>query len=168
MTPNLEDAIELALRAHRGQMDKAGQPYILHPLRVMLSLATEVERMVGVLHDVVEDTREKPCAEDRITFEKLREWGYPEAVVEAIERLTKLPEEEGEAGYARFVERVKGNALARRVKLADLADNLDVSRLEPPLDERDLARVNRYLDALRTLNDGDSITHGASLGGAIL
>lgn len=151
MTPTLEDAIKLALRAHRGQSDKAGQPYILHPLRVMLSLDTEEERMVGVLHDVVEDTREKPRPEDRITFEKLREWGYPDSVVEAIEHVTKRPEEEGEEGYRFFVERAKRNALARKVKLADLADNLDVSRLAPPLRHSDLERINRYLDALRTL-----------------
>ena len=148
--PSLEDAIKLALRAHRGQTDKAGQPYILHPLRVMLSLEAEEERMVGVLHDVVEDTRNN-AAEDRITFEKLREWGYPCSVVEALEHVTKLPEEEGEEGYARFIGRAKGNALARRVKLADLADNLDVSRLTPPLDDWARRRLNRYLDALRAL-----------------
>ena len=148
--PNLEDAIKLALCAHRGQTDKAGQPYILHPLRVMLSLETEEERMVGVLHDVVEDTRDN-AAEDRISFGKLQEWGYPCSVVEALEHVTKLPEEEGEEGYRSFVERVKKNALARRVKLADLADNLDVSRLTPPLDDWARRRLNRYLDALRAL-----------------
>jgi (p)ppGpp synthase/HD superfamily hydrolase len=153
MTPTLEDTIKLALCAHRGQEDKAGQPYILHPLRVMLSLETEEERMVGVLHDVVEDTRDY-ASEGRITFDRLREWGYPDSVVEALKHVTKLPEEEGEEGYRRFVERVKRNALARRVKLADLADNLDVTRLKPPLKHSDLERINRYLDAVRTLTEG--------------
>ncbi len=145
--PTLEDAIELALRAHRGQVDKAGQPYILHPLRVMLSLETEHERMVGVLHDVVEDTG--------ITLDDLRARGYPEVVVEALERVTKRPEEEGEEGYRRFIARIKreGSPFAIRVKLADLADNLDLSRLAPPLDDKTLARLNRYLDAARVLKE---------------
>jgi (p)ppGpp synthase/HD superfamily hydrolase len=151
--PSLEDAIELALGAHRGQTDKAGQPYVLHPLRVMLALDADEARMVGVLHDVVEDTRDKPCPEDRITFEKLASWGYPEPVIAALDRVTKLPDESGDEGYRRFIQRVKGNALARKVKLADLADNLDVSRLKPPLDEWDLKRLNRYLDATRTLSE---------------
>lgn len=152
MMPTLEDAIKLALCAHRGQVDKASQPYILHPLRVMLSLETEEERMVGVLHDVVEDTRDN-APEDRITVEKLRARGYPDRVVEALRHVTKLPEEEGDEGYRHFIARIKreGNSLAIGVKLADLADNLDVSRLEPPLDQKALERLNRYLDALRTL-----------------
>ncbi len=143
--PTLEDAIELAVRAHRGQVDKAGQPYILHPLRVMLSLETEAERMVGVLHDVVEDTG--------ITLDDLRARGYPDEVVEALACVSKRPEEEGEAGYPHFIARIRreGSPLAIRVKLADLADNLDVSRLTPPLDDKTLARLNRYLDAMRVL-----------------
>ena len=153
--PTLEDAIKLALCAHRGQVDKAGQPYMLHPLRVMLSLETEEERMVGVLHDVVEDTRGKPCPEDRITVERLSELGYPDGVVQAVECVTKRPEEAGEEGYRRFIARIRreGSPLAVKVKLADLADNLDVSRLEPPLRGGDLERLNRYLDALRRLKE---------------
>ncbi len=150
--PTVEDAISLALRAHRGQVDKAGQPYLLHPLRVMLDLETDEERMAGVLHDVVEDTRDH-APEDRITLERLREWGYPDEVVRAIACVTKRPEEAGEEGYQTFIARVRreGSPLAVRVKLADLADNLDVGRLTPPLDRKDLGRLNRYLEARRTL-----------------
>src|SRR5687767_2629355 len=77
----LERAIAIAAQAHAGQVDKAGQPYILHPLRVMLRLATEEERIVGVLHDVVEDTP--------VSLQQLRDEGFSESVLSAVEALTK-------------------------------------------------------------------------------
>jgi len=128
--PTIEDAIVLAAQSHRGQVDKAGAPYILHPLRVMLRLKGEADRIAAVLHDVIEDTR--------ITEEFLREQGYREEVLRALDALTRR---EGES-YADFIERVAGNPLARRVKLADLADNLDASRLPKiaPKDREGLAR----------------------------
>lgn len=129
--PTLEDAILLAVQAHRGQVDKAGQPYILHVLRVGLRFNSDVERMVGVLHDVIEDTGH--------TLDGLREMGYPAEVLEALDCLTKR---EGET-YEQFVERLKTNPLARQVKIADLEDNLDLRRL-PGLTEKDLARVEKY------------------------
>jgi (p)ppGpp synthase/HD superfamily hydrolase len=141
----LEDAISLAVQAHRGQVDKAGQPYILHPLRVMLGLDTEAERLAGVLHDVVEDTRDRE-PEGRITLATLRQLGFPEIVVEALDCLTRR---EGES-YEDFIQRLKPNPLARRVKLADLTDNLDVRRLES-IGERDLERLNRYIRARQAL-----------------
>ncbi|MDY7231832.1 GTP pyrophosphokinase [Hyalangium rubrum] len=116
-TPTLEDAIALAVEAHRGQRDKVGQTYILHPLRVMMRLETEAERMAAILHDVVEDTP--------YTLERLRALGYPEEVLSALECLTKR---EGET-YEAFIERIRPHSLARRVKLADLEDNMDVRRL---------------------------------------
>jgi (p)ppGpp synthase/HD superfamily hydrolase len=129
--PTLEDAIALAVEAHRGQRDKAGKTYILHPLRVMMRLETETERMVAVLHDVVEDSS--------WTLERLREAGYPEEVLGALDRLTKR---KGET-YEAFIERVLPHPLARRVKLADLEDNLDVRRL-PSVTEKDAQRLARY------------------------
>ena len=129
--PTLEDAIALAVQAHRGQRDKAGQTYILHPLRVMMRLEGECERMTAVLHDVVEDSD--------WTLERLRELGYPEEVLGALECLTKR---EGET-YEAFIERVAPNPLARRVKLADLEDNMDVRRL-PDVTPKDAARLARY------------------------
>ncbi len=149
--PNLEDAIALAAQVHRGQRDKAGQTYILHPLRVMLSLDAEEERVVGILHDVVEDTRDRP-PEERVTLARLRALGYPDAVVAALDCLTRR---EGES-YEEFVARLKPNPLARRVKLADLDDNLDVRRLAArgsggTLGPQDLERLNRYLAARRSL-----------------
>ncbi|MFY0573505.1 HD domain-containing protein [Cystobacter fuscus] len=138
--PTLEDALELAVRAHRGQLDKAGQPYILHPLRVMARLDTETERVVALLHDVVEDTP--------YTLERLRELGYGEDVLGALERLTKA---EGE-DYAAFIERVRPHPLARRVKLADLEDNMDVRRL-PAVTAKDAERLARYRAAWARLKD---------------
>jgi (p)ppGpp synthase/HD superfamily hydrolase len=129
--PTLEDAIALAVEAHRGQRDKAGQTYILHPLRVMMRLDTDAERMAAILHDVVEDTP--------YTLERLRALGYPEEVLGALDCLTKR---EGET-YEAFIERVRPHPLARRVKLADLEDNMDVRRL-PTVGPKDAERLARY------------------------
>ncbi|HEX5753283.1 MAG TPA: GTP pyrophosphokinase [Archangium sp.] len=140
-TPTLEDAIALAVEAHRGQRDKAGQTYILHPLRVMMRLETDTERMVAVLHDVVEDS---PW-----TLERLRGLGYPEEVLSALDCLTKR---EGET-YEAFIERVLPHPLARRVKRADLEDNMDVRRL-PAVTARDAERLARYRAAWARLQEG--------------
>jgi (p)ppGpp synthase/HD superfamily hydrolase len=132
--PTLEDAILLAVQAHRGQRDKVGQPYVLHPLRMMSRLYGEEERMAAVLHDVVEDTPH--------TLEELRALGYPETVVAAVDCLTRRANE----SYEEFVARAKANPVARRVKLADLEDNMDLRRL-PQVTEKDRERFNRYLRA---------------------
>ena len=138
--PGLEEAIALAVQAHRGQRDKAGQTYILHPLRVMLRLETDAERMVAVLHDVVEDSA--------WTLEQLRAAGYPEDVLGALDCLTKR---EGES-YEAFIERVRPHALARRVKLADLEDNMDVRRLMA-VTPKDAERLARYRAAWARLKE---------------
>ena len=138
--PTLEDAIALAALAHRGQADKAGQPYVLHPLRLMLSVEGEHARMAAVLHDVVEDTD--------WTIERLREAGYPEIVLRALDHLTKR---EGEA-YPDFIARAALDPVARVVKLADLADNMDLRRLPNPT-PKDHARLDRYRAAWRQLTD---------------
>src|SRR6185503_15040426 len=112
MKPTLEDAIRLAVEAPHGQRDKVGQPYILHPLRVMFRLTTEAEQIVGVLHDVVEDTK--------YTFDDLRRLGYSEQILEALDGVTRRESE----SYEEFVLRSKKNPIARKVKLADLDDNM--------------------------------------------
>jgi (p)ppGpp synthase/HD superfamily hydrolase len=144
---NLQRAIEIATEAHRDQTDKAGAPYLLHPLRVMMSLDTDEERIVGVLHDVVEDGPDW-------TFERLEEEGFSPAVIEALRLVTKRPEDKGdsEAVYVAFARRAKGNKIARRVKMADILDNLNASRLLS-LTEKDMRRMNRYLAGLRELRD---------------
>lgn len=144
---NLQRAIEIAAEAHREQTDKAGAPYLLHPLRVMMALETDEERIVGVLHDVVEDG-------PGWTFERLEKEGFAQSVLEALHLVTKRPEDGGdsEAVYVNFVRRTKGNKIARRVKIADILDNLNASRLSA-LTEKDMRRMNRYLAALRELRD---------------
>ena len=134
----LERAIEIACRAHAGQVDKAGAPYILHPLRIMLAVRSPEARMVAVLHDVVEDSA--------VTLEQLRTEGFPAALVAAVAALTKRDGEEYEA----FIRRVAPNALAREVKLADLRDNSDLSRIGNPT-EKDRARIEKYRRAIAYL-----------------
>jgi guanosine-3',5'-bis(diphosphate) 3'-pyrophosphohydrolase len=127
----LERAIAIAAEAHAGEFDRAGQPFILHPIRVMIRLAGSEERIVAVLHDVVEDTS--------ITLDYLRDAGFSEVVVNAIEALTKLP---GETRL-QAAERAAVNPIARSVKLADNADNMDLSRIVSPT-EKDYARIREY------------------------
>ena len=134
----LERAIEIAVSAHKGQLDKAGAPYVLHPLRVMLSLTTEDERIVGVLHDVVEDSE--------WTFDLLRAEGFSEEIIEALRSVTKV---EGE-GYDAFAARARANPIGRKVKIADLTDNMDLRRISEPTD-RDFERLKRYSRALAFL-----------------
>jgi (p)ppGpp synthase/HD superfamily hydrolase len=127
----LERAIEIAASAHRGQTDKGGEPYILHPLRVMLRMTTLEEKIVAVLHDVVEDS---PW-----TLEDLAQEGFAPSVISAIESLSKL------AGEDRLsaARRAAVNPLARAVKLADNAENSDLSRIQNPL-PKDLERLEQY------------------------
>lgn len=136
----LEDAIRLAVQAHRGQKDKAGAPYILHPLKLMLRMRSEVERMVAVLHDVVEDTP--------YTLLGLQQAGYPEPVLEALDCLTRR----GNETYEEFIERVKANPLARKVKIADLEDNMDIRRISDP-QEKDMERLKKYRRAWSELTE---------------
>ena len=151
---NLEKAIKIAVEAHTGQVDKGGNPYILHPLRVMLSLNSEEERIVGVLHDVVED-----C--EGWTWERLREQGCSDEIIEALKSVSKTPEEEKQFKkmddtnekldhYLEFVKRAKFNKIGRNVKAADIKDNLDISRIDD-ITERDIDRLNRYKAALKLL-----------------
>jgi (p)ppGpp synthase/HD superfamily hydrolase len=141
---NLQRAIEIAVKAHgdEGHVDKGGSPYILHPFRVMLSLKTEEERIVGVLHDVIED-----CPD--WTFDRLREEGFSEVVIAGLQSVTKTSEDED---YDEFVSRCVANPIGRRVKIADITDNLDVTRLGT-LTEKDIKRLNKYKKALMVLHE---------------
>ena len=130
----LNKAIEIANRAHTGQVDKGGEPYILHPLRVMMSLTNEVERICAVLHDVIEDSK--------LTFEDLRSEGFSEEILSALDCLTKR---HGES-YNDFICRIISNETACRVKLADLSDNMNTARIKNP-SEKDQERLIKYRDA---------------------
>jgi (p)ppGpp synthase/HD superfamily hydrolase len=136
----LEQAIAFAALCHEGQKDKAGETYILHPLRVMGRLRTLAERRVAVLHDVVED-----CG---VTLAQLRKLGIPAREVRAVDALTRR---HGEP-YLAFVARAGEDALARRVKLADLADNMDERRLAKLPPERREALVEKYTAAKALLD----------------
>ena len=138
MTQTLERAIAIAAAAHAGQLDKGGAPYILHPLKVMLRMTTLEERIVAVLHDVVED-----CD---ISLDDLRKEGFSEEVLTAIQSVTKVPGE----SYEDFVERAAQNPIGRVVKLADLEENSDISRIASPSWE-DLERIEKYRRAIARL-----------------
>ncbi|MBI1367644.1 MAG: HD domain-containing protein [Planctomycetes bacterium] len=136
-TAFVSDAIGIAVKAHAGAVDKAGSPYILHPLRVMLAQQDDNARIAGVLHDVVEDTD--------VSFDDLAAAGIPPAVLDALRLLTH----DG-TPYEQYIERLKSNPIARAVKLADLQDNMDVRRL-PEVTERDAKRLTKYIKAWRLL-----------------
>jgi (p)ppGpp synthase/HD superfamily hydrolase len=134
----LEKAIHIAVQAHAGQTDKAGSPYILHPLRLMLEMRSETEMIAAVLHDVVEDSE--------WTLDTLRAEGFSEEILSAADCLTRR---QGES-YTAFIERIKENAIARRVKLADLEDNMDITRISI-LTEKDVKRLKKYHHAWKKL-----------------
>ena len=137
----LDRAKAIATSAHDGQVDKAGKPYIKHPMRVMNMGKTVEEKIAGVLHDVVEDSD--------WTFEMLEKEGIPKDVLDALRCVTKLSEDEN---YDHFIERVKTNPLAVKVKLNDLKDNMDITRLGE-VAEKDLGRLNKYIRAYRQLTE---------------
>lgn len=136
----IEKSLAIALRAHTGVTDKAGHAYILHPLRVMAKMTTDNEMSAALLHDVIEDSD--------ITAADLLSEGIPSEVVDAVLCLTKC---EGES-YQDFVLRAKQNPIARKVKIADIEDNINVLRIAQ-LTEKDLARVAKYHTAWQFLND---------------
>ena len=153
---NLEKAIKIAVEAHTAQVDKGGNPYILHPLRVMLSLDSEEERIVGVLHDVVEDCK-------GWSWERLKEQGCSDKLIEALKSVSKTLEEEKQFKemddpnkkmdhYLQFIKRAKANKIGRHVKAADIRDNLDISRIDD-ITESDINRLNRYKKALSILTE---------------
>lgn len=145
-TELLDKAIALAQTAHANQVDKAGAPYIDHPLRVMNSLNSYTEKIVGVLHDSIEDSE--------LTLEDLENAGFPDEVLEAIEAITKRPQED----YQIYLNRVMGNAIllrrryanALRVKIADMLDNMDIKRIAEPT-EKDGKRLKKYQEVLPQL-----------------
>lgn len=127
----IERAIAIASAAHAGQFDKAGQPYIFHPLRVMFRVSSAHAQIAAVLHDVVEDSS--------VTLEQLAQQGFAPEVLQAILALTKLP---GETRL-QAAQRAAADPVAREVKLADNAENMDLSRIPNP-SEKDYARCREY------------------------
>jgi (p)ppGpp synthase/HD superfamily hydrolase len=151
--PTLEDAIALAAHWHLGQRypSLTGEPFILHPLRVMLQVDADEPRIIAVLHDVLEDTA---CS-----VVDLRRAGYSEQVIKALDHLTRR---DGEA-YEPYIERIAENTLAQQVKLADLTDNLaNNRRLAGVSARRDVQeRITRYERAIARLQAATAATANA-------
>ncbi len=132
---SIEDALSLAIEKFRGVTDKDGQPYILHLLRVMLAAQDSDGQIVALLHDIVEDTS--------VTLSELRDRGFSETVIQAIECLTHRPED----SYATYIVRMKQNPLASICKLADLHDNYRLDRVayRDGYIQQDAHRIQRYV-----------------------
>jgi (p)ppGpp synthase/HD superfamily hydrolase len=134
----LERAVEIAAKHHAGDTDKAGKPYLLHPLRLMFAVSTDFEKMAAVLHDVVEDTS--------VTLDDLKSEGFPPDVVSAVDALTKRKGETRLEAAARAAQ----DPIARVVKIADVTDNMDISRISDPV-EKDFERLREYVKVKKLL-----------------
>ena len=133
-----DKAVQIATRAHAGQHDKAGEDYILHPLRVAERCESPKAKIVALLHDTIEDTD--------VTEEYLRQQGFPDGIVDAVLCVTRR---EGE-DYEAYIRRAAANPIGLHVKIADLEDNMDIRRL-PDITDRDVVRLRKYLRAWRYL-----------------
>ncbi len=143
MVPSIEESIALSAKAHEGQFDKVRQPYILHPLRVMLMMLTFAERTVAILHDVIEDTD--------VTLDELKGRGYPPVILAALDSVTKRKGER----YEDYVKRAAINTLGRKVKKADLLDNFSPVR-HFSLGQQDRDRLDhKYTKALDMLREAE-------------
>lgn len=129
--PDLQRALEIAVTAHKGQVQKSGAPYVLHPLRLMFLVDSEEEQIAAVLHDVVEDTHWE--------LAELKSEGFSQVVLDALDCLTH---QDG-VDYKSYIEKVASNSVARAVKLADLRDNMNVIRL-PEMNQQALDRIEKY------------------------
>ena len=138
--PNIEQAISIALAAHKGQRDKANAPYILHPLRLMHQCSTPEEMIVALLHDVVEDSE--------LELADLQKMGFSSKVISAVDCLTKRACE----SYDSFIARVCLNKLATSIKIKDIEDNMNLNRLEN-ISDKDIERLKKYHNALKILKE---------------
>ena len=138
MVNDLNKAIQIACEAHQGQTDKAGKPYILHPLRLLLKFSNIDEQITAVLHDVIEDSD--------FTLDDLKNSEFSDSILIAVDCLTKKTN----VDYSLYLEQVSRNELARKIKIEDLRDNLDLSRLNT-IESKDLDRVKKYHEALKFL-----------------
>ena len=138
----IEKSLEIALMAYSGKTDKAGKTYVLHPLRLMLQMETEEEMAVALLHDVIEDSE--------VTAEDLLRNGIPSTVVKAVQCLTKQDEEDYEA----FIDRILENKLAKKIKKADIEDNINILRLTTVTD-KDFERLEKYHKAWHRIHESD-------------
>ena len=143
MAATIDDALELVTYHFRGMTDKDGEPYVMHCLRVMMGVSDPLAQQAAVMHDLIEDTP--------LTIDDLRDRGFCEPVLTAVDLLTHRRHE----NYSTYVVRIKGNAIARQVKLSDLRDNAALNRVLYREDriEGDLQRIQRYLLSYQYLTD---------------
>lgn len=135
-----EKAMQIAIKVHRGQLDKGGNDYINHPIRVSENCSLDEEKVVALLHDTIED--------GDITADYLLMQGFPRGIVDAILSVSRNKDE----SYFAFILRCKDNPIGRRVKIADLKDNMDITRLKE-LTENDIERLKKYHKAYKMLNE---------------
>lgn len=136
-------AMKVCYKAHAGQVDVGGIPYVFHPVHVAEQMEDEETTVVALLHDVVEDTR--------YTLKDLSNMGFSEAIVNAIEVLTH----DDDTSYEDYIRRVANNSIARRVKIEDLKHNMDENRLNRALSEADKRRIQKYKKALHELQEAE-------------
>ena len=141
---DLNTALLIAAKAHAGQKRSNGTPYILHPIRVMMKMNTEEEMIVAALHDTIEDS-------DTVDENKFKTHGFSDRVITAVSTLTKIKGED----YEDYLNRVVDNKLARRVKIADLQDNMNLAEL-PKVDDYVLKRAAKYHGALKFLQEAEA------------
>ena len=135
-------ALRLCFDAHKEQTDKTGMPYVFHPFHLAEQMKDEISTVCALLHDVVEDTD--------YTLEDLSKMGYPSEVIDVLKLLTHDPE----VTYFDYVKAISVNHIAKQVKLADLAHNSDLSRLEEgEIDEWATARTEKYKKAIEILSE---------------
>lgn len=139
MSSLLTNALQIARKAHENQFDKGGSPYILHPIFVASLVNTEYEKATALLHDVIEDSE--------LTLQHLKDAGIPTDVIQAVELVTKKPH----LDYFEYLESIKENEIARKVKLADLTHNSDKSRLNM-ISNKDIIRLEKYQKAIEYLS----------------
>ena len=137
-TEKTKKALKLCFEAHKDQVDKSGLPYVFHPFHLAEQMQDENTTIVALLHDVVEDTD--------YTLDDLRAMGFGDEVIEALSYMTHDPA----VPYMEYVARIRENDIARRVKLADLRHNSDITRLDS-IDQKALDRVAKYAQAIRLL-----------------
>ena len=135
-----EKAMQIAIKVHRGQLDKGGNDYINHPIRVSENCSLDEEKIVALLHDTIED--------GDITADYLLMQGFPREIVDAILSVSRKRGED----YFEFIQRCKANPIGRRVKICDLEDNMDITRLKE-LTEKDIERLKKYHKAYKILNE---------------
>lgn len=140
----LQRAIQIAVEAHMNVMDKSGKLYILHPMRIMLKAETEDEKIVAILHDVVEDCKEW-------TLDRMRDEGFSELVIDSLDRMTRRPGE----SYDDFIDRCRGAKISTKNKLKDIEDNMDMTRL-PSMSGADLSRIKKYHKAWCILKEAEA------------